>query len=248
MKAGTRAYQSEIRQAAAARTRAQVVGAALECFQTKGYTGTTMRSIAERAGVSVETVNALGPKASLLGAALVRAFTGSDDDLRLLDLEEPSLHMADADAEGAARGVMRFIAGKNVQVARVWRAYEQAAENDDAVAAEFSALIVRQRGEARRFVEDMAQRRPLRASVDHGELADFLWLLTTPDQWIRLTQNAGWPQERYAAWLEESAVLALWGQDSEPAISAGVSSEAGQKTKPSTPITNIGKSGTSCGG
>jgi len=212
MTAATRVYQSEIRQAAAARTRAQVVGAALECFQAKGYTGTTMRAIAERAGVSVETVNALGPKAALLGAALVRAFSGDDHDVPLLDLPGPAEQMESDDAVSAARGVMRWIADKNVHVARVWRAYEQASENDPVVAVEFDALIGRQRAETRRFVDDMARRRPLLADVDHDELADFLWLLTTPDQWIRLTQNAGWSQERYAAWLEDSAVLALWGR------------------------------------
>jgi AcrR family transcriptional regulator len=216
MTSATRGYQSEVRQAAAARTREQVVRAALECFQSKGYTGTTMRAIAEGAGVSVETVNALGPKAALLGAALVRAFSGDNHDVPLLDLPEPAVLMAHPDAAEAARGVVRWIAGKNGDVARVWRAYEQASENDSVVAVEFNALIGRQRAEVRRFVDILASRRPLPAGTDRDELIDFLWLLTIPDQWIRLTQNAGWSQERYAAWLEASAVLALWGRSDRP--------------------------------
>ncbi|MFX1678562.1 hypothetical protein PV762_04960 [Mitsuaria sp. CC2] len=64
--------------------------------------------------------------------------------------------------------------------------------------------------------QDLALRRLLPAGTDRDELIDFLWLLTIPDQWIRLTQNAGWSQERYAAWLEASAVLALWGRSDRP--------------------------------
>src|SRR5689334_6008272 len=34
-------------------TRARIVGAALELFEERGYAGTTMRAVAERAGVSL---------------------------------------------------------------------------------------------------------------------------------------------------------------------------------------------------
>jgi AcrR family transcriptional regulator len=52
----TRTYSSNRRAAQAAQTRADVVAAAVDCFRANGWSGTTMNAVAEKAGVSVETV------------------------------------------------------------------------------------------------------------------------------------------------------------------------------------------------
>jgi AcrR family transcriptional regulator len=57
----------------AQRTRAGVLEAAGRCFVARGYAGTTMRDIAEAAGVSVQTVFGQGSKAALLLASVDRA-------------------------------------------------------------------------------------------------------------------------------------------------------------------------------
>nr|BFF18256.1 hypothetical protein GCM10025730_17770 [Promicromonospora thailandica] len=66
----TRGYRSDLRRRQAAETRARIVAAAAELFGELGYAGTTLARIAERAQVSVETVQKAGPKAALMRAAV----------------------------------------------------------------------------------------------------------------------------------------------------------------------------------
>ena len=51
-----RQYRSPLRQAQARRTRAQILEAATQVFRTHGYTGATVATVAEAAGVSVAAV------------------------------------------------------------------------------------------------------------------------------------------------------------------------------------------------
>ena len=66
-----RSYTSAIRQDQAARTRALIVNAAAELFTSDGYAQTTVRAIADRAGVAVDTVYAaFGTKVRVLTAVI----------------------------------------------------------------------------------------------------------------------------------------------------------------------------------
>ena len=68
------------RAAAAARTREAIVTAATDVFERLGWSGATMRGVADQAGVSVKTVEALyRTKAELLKEAVDYAIAG---DLR----------------------------------------------------------------------------------------------------------------------------------------------------------------------
>lgn len=73
-----RAYHSPTRQAQSSATRRRVVSAAQECFEERGYVATTMRAIAQRARVSVETVHLTAAKPDLLLAAFTLTVTGED--------------------------------------------------------------------------------------------------------------------------------------------------------------------------
>ncbi len=62
-----RSYNSSRRTLQAAQTRDEVLRAATELFRETGWAGTTLAAIAERAGVSVETVyKGFGSKKGLL--------------------------------------------------------------------------------------------------------------------------------------------------------------------------------------
>lgn len=65
-----------IRAEAAARTRRRILQAAAELFSENGYGQTTLQAIADRAGVSVESVGLAGPKRRLAFAAFTMAFAG----------------------------------------------------------------------------------------------------------------------------------------------------------------------------
>src|SRR5262245_49407030 len=81
----TRTYRSALRQRQAHETRLRVVAAAAELFAELGYARTTLARIAEAAGVSIETVQAQGPKATLMVAAVEYSAFGVTGDQSVLD-------------------------------------------------------------------------------------------------------------------------------------------------------------------
>src|SRR6266496_5029942 len=86
-----RTYDSSGRQAQARRNRAAIVVAARRLFLEHGYTATTMSTIANDAGVSVETIyKVFGKKPGVLAALFDDAVAGddeptSDDDREVID-------------------------------------------------------------------------------------------------------------------------------------------------------------------
>lgn len=200
----TRAYHSPTRQARSSATRRRVVVAAQECFEERGYVATTMRAIAQRAQVSVETVHQTAAKRDLLLAAFTLAVTGEDGPVRLLDRPEPKAIFDDPDPVRRLRGLAALVTGINTRVLPLWRAFEQAAAADPQIAAEYADLITRMRSELREALSVLAERGDLCEDRPVDELADLLWLLALPDQYFRLCEQAGWSVERYGAWLAES--------------------------------------------
>ena len=73
----TRTYDSRLRRARAAQTRARIVEAAGRLFVERGYSGATIPAIAAEAGVAVETVyRSSEGKAGLLADAVRAAVAG----------------------------------------------------------------------------------------------------------------------------------------------------------------------------
>src|SRR3954454_3324445 len=83
-----RRYRSTVRQEQAARARAQIVAAAGELFLDQGYPRTTVKQIAERAGVAPDTVYAaFGSKIRVL-TALIDARLAPRGDANVTDRPE----------------------------------------------------------------------------------------------------------------------------------------------------------------
>ncbi len=85
---GKRRYSSPRRQQQAQETRVVILEAALHLFTSNGFHQTTVKDVAERAGVSEQTVyNAFGDKVGLLfSAGMMFIEAGGDaDDTALLD-------------------------------------------------------------------------------------------------------------------------------------------------------------------
>ena len=84
-----RPYRSRRRAAAAAETRARIRKAAARLFVERGYTGTTLRDIAEAAGVGERTLyDAFPTKATLFGHTLDVATVGDEQPVAVEDRPE----------------------------------------------------------------------------------------------------------------------------------------------------------------
>ena len=128
-----RSYVSATRTKRAQKTRKRVIEAATRLFVQQGYATTTMRAIADEAGVSVPTVELLfGTKAQLLHVVIDVAVAGDDEPV-------PVLSRAWADDARSARDVTDFLSfvAKVLSAAQarsagvVLAAYEAAASDPD---------------------------------------------------------------------------------------------------------------------
>jgi AcrR family transcriptional regulator len=204
-----RAYRSSLRADRAALTRRTLLTAAAECFAQRGYAGTSLKEIADRAGVSVETVQLNGPKADLMLAAFEQAFAGEEgrDSLLERDAFRPILALTDPDE--VVRALVRFMVPANIASADLAAAFEAAALSDARIAQARDELGKRARADAlagTRFVASLGgvtSGRPLL------EVAEELWFVTRSAHYLYLCREAGWTAEQYAAWLQRSMAQLL---------------------------------------
>src|SRR5689334_15922947 len=93
-----RKYDSSRRQAQARQTRLQIAEAARALFLERGYAGTTVESIAEKAGVASETIYAtFKNKRNILSFVFDIAIGGDDENIRLLDRPDPKMVINETD-------------------------------------------------------------------------------------------------------------------------------------------------------
>ncbi|MDB5931755.1 MAG: hypothetical protein JWR60_3462 [Polaromonas sp.] len=215
-----RPYNSTLRAANSAATRERILDAAQHCFEQQGFSGTTMRAIAEQAGASVESVNLAGTKRDLLLATLNRATAQLETDARLLDLAEPKALFEKTDPVLAVSNLLAWLAASNQRISRLWRCLDQAADTDPGIRSDYTGFLARMRAESARAVHELGQRGVLRADtgISEQELSDLLWLIALPDQHRRLCDQAGWSQQRYQKWLIWSAMTLLLA----PSLTAGM--------------------------
>src|SRR4051812_3313727 len=103
------AYDNSSRAAAAGATRTKVLAAARDAFLTSGYAGTTIRAVAEAAGVSQETVyKRFGNKARLLKDVYDVAMAGDEEPVPVADRPEARALRAATDPAGAAAAYGRL--------------------------------------------------------------------------------------------------------------------------------------------
>ena len=197
-----RRYRSALRDEQASATRRRVLESASRCFAAKGFTATTLGAIADDAGVSVETVQAHGPKKRLLLAALEAASAGVDGGRSILELPEARAVLAEENARDGLLGLASFAAELNGRIGSLWQAMAAAAQGDPDIASAHAGLQERIRADFLTVARLLQQRGGLRTDLPVEEVALTLWLLTSPYQHEHLVVQAGWTAERYLAWLQ----------------------------------------------
>jgi AcrR family transcriptional regulator len=148
----TRRYHAPRRTAAAAETRRDILQAAKEEFEARGWAATTIRAIAISAGVSPKTVEALfATKPALLEATLLGALRGEPVDTDTDGLARPEAVLelrgeARREIEGApdAATMLELHAALaceiNARVARICWAVDTAVSSDERLAAVWARM------------------------------------------------------------------------------------------------------------
>jgi AcrR family transcriptional regulator len=177
-----RSYHSPIRAAGAAGTRERLLDASAASFARAGYAATTVRQIAERAKVSVQSAHLAGPKSALL----IAAFTREVDSMRPPQGLEPG---ADAVAQ-----VVDFGVELAARIAPLWRAVEEASRYEPLVEAEYPVL--REKSDAALVAVLPALR--IEGARRDDILAEIRFALS-PAAYLYFVIEQGWDLERYRA-------------------------------------------------
>jgi AcrR family transcriptional regulator len=203
-----RAYDSPVRQEQAAQTRARIVEAAAGLFEAAGYARTTIRQVADAAGVAVDTVYAtFGSKPRVLTAVIDDRLSAGTGAANVMERPEAIAVRDEPDQRRQLALLARDLAAVVARVGPVFEIMRTAASVEPGMAAVYAEMQGYRAQNLRRAVEWVAARGPLRVSVD--DAADTLWVLAAPDVARLLCQGKGWTTEDYATWLEDVLVRTL---------------------------------------
>jgi AcrR family transcriptional regulator len=197
----TRPYHSELRQIQAEQTRLRVIAAAAQLFGELGYARTTVAKIAAAAGVSPETVQANGPKAALVVAAVEYTAFGITGDQSVLELEVGQRFIALTDRDAAVEFLIAEQTAVHERSARVTWALYGAAANDPELDAYLAELIAGVGRQIRRLLEVCRDRGWLRDDVPFDELVETAAVIASIDTYTRIVDRDGWSVDAYRAWF-----------------------------------------------
>jgi AcrR family transcriptional regulator len=194
-----RRYTNTRRTAQAAQTRLDIVNAAIALFSENGWSGTTVATIAERAGVAVETVySGFGSKKALLRQAM---------DVSVVGDAEPVPYFQRADVQALAHGPLddrmrrgiEILAEVHERSSGVFFALLEAASSDQEIAAWRTEAEQNRKLDTRRSFE-LIFGKPM-----SPETLDLIWALYSPEVYRRLIDDAGWTREQYEAQMLEAS-------------------------------------------
>jgi AcrR family transcriptional regulator len=184
-----------LRERRAQLTRDEILGAARRLFAERGYAGTSMRDIAQAAGVSAQTVyDSIGTKQELVArlndlvdaeagiAAIVQAARQSDDPGEV--------------AATPARITRSILAN----CGDIVRAMASGAAAEPALAAALEEGLRRHVAGSREIVQ-MLRRLDAPLAADPDEVADALAALSDFRFALVLNESYGWPLDRIEDWI-----------------------------------------------
>ena len=196
-------------------TRRRLLLAADQLFRDRGYQATTVTAIAERAGVSVQTLYlAWGSKRALLRAAGAAAATAADiptppgqwrDTIRA-ELAD------DVGPDPGAAAYLHAVSALFVRVAERSAPYRRMVAGALSAEPELAADAAATLAERRVTMTEVAAglpREDLRPELGPAEIADTLWTLASPEVYDLLTTQGGHTPDQVTAWLARTLVNAL---------------------------------------
>lgn len=196
-----RRYDAPGRAAQAARTRNAMVAAAMQLFELHGWSGTTVNAVAERAGVSRQTVEAgFGTKAALLSAAVDLSIRGDTDPVPM-----PRRDVV-AEMERAADGAAmldlhaRHIRTVNGRSARMAWVVEHAAASSPAVAELWSRMTANRRY-AVGWAATTFLAKPNAPALAREDVEEAFWVGIDWRTYRSLTDERGLGAEGFERWL-----------------------------------------------
>jgi AcrR family transcriptional regulator len=190
--------------------RRAVVDAARSLFGERGYGGTTIEAISERADVPPATVYRLfASKLGILKALLDVSIAGDDAAVAVPDRPAVQAMFNADDPREQLSGLVGLTRDINSRAAPLYEILTSAARADPDAAA-LLAEYSRQRHEGqRRVARSLARRGALRTNLKPREAEDIIHALMSPELYRLLVVERGWTTARYADWLRATLIEQL---------------------------------------
>jgi AcrR family transcriptional regulator len=203
-----------LRREQADQTRALVLAAAAELFAEHGYQGTSIAAIADRAGVSPETVYGhFGNKRSLLGELMERAIRG-DETVPVPEQKGPRDLAASKDQREQLRIFAADILPRLERAAPLVTVVAEASRSDPELAGLLRRLHDDRLTNLGALTRSLEGNGPLRLKDEQA--LETVWALTSPELHQLLRRLLGWSRRRYREWLSASLAELLLLPDEGP--------------------------------
>jgi AcrR family transcriptional regulator len=198
----SRPYNAPARAAAALRTREAIVREAKRAFEERGWSGTTIRSIAAGAELSPKTVEAaFGTKAALLRAAVDLSIRGDLLDLAIndrggaagIDSAESASSMLDLHAA--------HVRGINERTARIAWVVEHAAPSDPEVLVLWKRMTRNRRSGVKWAARTLLAKPDADPTLELADVENTFWLALEWGTYRSMTDGGGLRAAGFETWL-----------------------------------------------
>ncbi len=204
----SRSYSSPVRDEQAARTRVRIVQAADELFRERGYAGATMKDVAQRAGVSRDTVHAVfGTKLQLIPAIVDLRLVPDESVPNVADTPEGQAVRNETDPVRQIELFADFITRLNVVLRPVFELVRSAAASEPALVETLAQLEKNRMRNMQLYASWFAARGPLRVST--RKAGETIFAIASPEVGRMLCDELGWSRRQHAAWVSDVLQRAL---------------------------------------
>ena len=206
----TRRYDSPRRRAQAAATRRDILEAAQQLFEQRGYGATTMDAIAAQAGVALKTVYvAFETKSGLLRALWNHLLRVGNDEVPIAHLQWYREIIEEPDPERQLRLAARNACRVKLRIAGVLEVIRSAAPIDPDIAALWRRIQTEFHANQRVIVESLDDKNALVPGLEIDRATDILWTLNHPNTWQLLVEERRWTPQQFEQWLSDTACAQL---------------------------------------
>jgi AcrR family transcriptional regulator len=202
-----RAYDTRRREAQARRTQGHIAETARELFIERGYGATSIRDIAERAGVSVQTIyNAFeGGKAGIFRRVMDIVVVGDDEPVAMSERPGYQAMFETRDANELLSIAVEMSVALYQRMEPLIPTIRAAVAGDPGLAEDWRANYGRNRYDGiAAATARLAELRAMRAGVDAPRAADIIWAVLSLENYEALVVERGWTPDGYAAWAHDA--------------------------------------------
>ena len=204
-----RKYDSTRRQAQADETRRQILTAANKLFAERGYAGATIEAIAAEARVARETIYAIFKNKGKILVSLVNflSATRAEERVPLLERAGPRAVAQEHDQRRQLQLFAQVVANNLEGNASISEIILVAAKTDQDIEKIMKQFIKQRRQHMAVAVQQIGANGPFRKNMDEEYAIDTVWILASPEVFLLLTRDLGWPKEKYTQWLAETLIM-----------------------------------------